>query len=86
MGLRPRVLKVGGLRIYPWIHGVSTRLDWSLMIDEMSSSNMVDKFQEMITNLVDIHLPLKNISISPYDRPWMTEEVKNKKRTAPKNL
>ena len=26
MGLRPKVLKAGGLRIYPRIHGVSTRL------------------------------------------------------------
>ena len=55
-------------------------IDWSLMIDEMSSSNMVEMFQEMITSLVDIHFPIKKISISPYDKPWMTEELKTMRR------
>ena len=53
-----------------------SKIDWSLMIEEMSSSNMVNTFQEMITNLVDIHFPLKKISITPYDKPWITEELK----------
>ena len=65
--------------ILEYRHSIA-EIDWSLMIDEMSSSNMVDKFQEMITKLVDIHFPLKKISLSPYDRPWMTEELKKKRR------
>ena len=44
------------------------KIDWSLMIDEMSSSSMVDIFQEMVTELVDIHFPSKKITISPYDK------------------
>ena len=52
------------------------KIDWSLMIDGMTSSDMVDMFQKMTTNLVDIHFPLKKITISPYDRPWITEELK----------
>ena len=51
-------------------------IDWSVMIDELSSSNMVDLFQEMTTHLVDIHFPLKKITITPYDKPWITEELK----------
>ena len=26
---------------------------------------------------MDIHFPLKKISVSPYDKPWMTEELKS---------
>ena len=51
-------------------------IDWSLMTDGLSSSNMVDIFQRMTSDLVDIHFPLKRISISPYDKPWITEELK----------
>ena len=53
-----------------------SKINWELMIDEMSSSNMVDMFQKMITDLVDVHFPTKKITISPYDKAWMTEELK----------
>ena len=36
-----------------------SKINWELMIDEMSSSNMVDMFQKMITDLVDVHFPHK---------------------------
>ena len=46
------------------------------MMDGLSSSKMVDVFQKMTTNLQDIHFPLKRITVSPYDKPWITEELK----------
>ena len=51
-------------------------IDWSLMLGGLSSSEMVDTFQLMTTDLVDIHFPLKKISVSRYDKPWITEELK----------
>ena len=51
-------------------------INWSLMTEGMTSSDMVEIFQTMTNNLMDIHFPLKKISISPYDKPWMTKELK----------
>ena len=56
------------------------QIDWPLMVGGMSSSDMVNLFQKITTDLVDIHFPLKKISISPYDKPWMTEELKAMRR------
>ena len=46
------------------------------MLDGLSSSDMVDLFQKMTIDLKDIHFPKKTISITPYDKPWITEELK----------
>ena len=56
------------------------KINWSVMIDGMSSSCMVDLFQKMVTDLVDIHFPLKKITVSSYDKPWITEELKALRR------
>ena len=56
------------------------KIDWSLVIEDISSSDMVDVFQKMTTNLVDIHFPLKRVTISSYDKPWITEELKSIRR------
>ena len=56
------------------------QINWNVMTGGMSSSDMVDMFQMMITDLVDIHFPLKRITISPYDKPWFTEELKSLRR------
>ena len=50
--------------------------DWYQMLDGLSSSDMVDLFQKMTIDLKDIHFPKKTISITPYDKPWITEELK----------
>ena len=34
----------------------------------------------MTTKLSDIHFPLKRITISPYDKPYITEELKKIRR------
>ena len=51
-------------------------INWHVMIGGMSSSSMVELFQKMTTDLVKIHFPLKRITVSPYDKPWITEELK----------
>ena len=55
-------------------------VDWSLMLDGYSSSEMVDMFQKMTNALQHIHFPLKKISVSPYDKAWITEELKTLRR------
>ena len=55
-------------------------VDWSFMLDGSSSSEMVATFQKMTGDLQDIHFPLKKISVSPYDKPWITEELKKMRR------
>ena len=57
-----------------------SKVDWSLMLDERSSSNMVDVFQKMTSDLVDIHFPLKKVTISPYDKPYFTERLRALRR------
>ena len=37
-------------------------------------------FQKMTNALTDIHFPLKKISVSPYDKAWITEELKTLRR------
>ena len=56
------------------------KIDWPLMMDGLSSSEMVVTFQKMSTDLVDIHFPLKKISISQFDKPYMTEELRSIRR------
>ena len=55
-------------------------INWSCFTDDMSSSEMVDTFQEITTDLMEIHFPLNSISVSPYDKPWMSEELRNLRR------
>ena len=65
--------------IIEFSHSLRT-VNWSLMLDGSSSSDMVDMFQEMTNELQEIHFPLKKISISSYDKPWITEELKRIRR------
>ena len=51
-------------------------IDWPLMIEGLSSSGMVDTFQEMAKELFDLHFPPKKISITQFDKPWITVELK----------
>ena len=55
-------------------------IDWSFMMYGLSSSEMVDTFQKMTNDLKNIHFPMKRISISSYDKPWITEELKSLRR------
>ena len=55
-------------------------IDWPLMIEGLSSSAIVDTFQKMTTELNNFHFPQKRISITPFDKPWITEELKTIRR------
>ena len=49
-------------------------------MDGLTFSEMVDTFQKMTKDLKNIHFPMKRISISSYDKPWITEELKSLRR------
>ena len=51
------------------------------MLEGLSSSDMVNVNQKMTTDLSDIHFPLKKITVTPFDKPWITEELKKIKRS-----
>ena len=55
-------------------------IEWSLMLDGSSSSEMVETFQNMTCELQDVHFPLKKVTITPYDKPWITNELKSIRR------
>ena len=56
-------------------------IDWSsLLLEDQSSTALVDIFETITLDLVDIHFPLKEITITAFDKPWMTEELKALRR------
>ena len=46
----------------------------------LSSSEMVEQFQTIVNNTLSDIFPEKKISITPYDVPWFTEELRHLKR------
>ena len=62
--------------------GQSLRMiDWSSILTyDLSPSSLVDVFETITSDLVDIHFPLKTISITSFDKPWINEELKALRR------
>ena len=54
--------------------------DWSCLEDDMSSSEMVDKFVEINSKMVDAGFPKKTIQVGSGDLPYFTEELRHLKR------
>ena len=55
-------------------------INWPLMMAGLNPSEMVNIFQKMTTELQDIHFPVKKVTVTAYDRPWITEELKSLRR------
>ena len=62
--------------------GQSLRIvDWNpILTYEMSPSSLVDIFETITTDLVDIHFPLKTVTVTSFDKPWINEELKTLRR------
>ena len=54
--------------------------DWACFTPEMSSTELVEVFENYTANLVDEIFPLKTVCISSKDKPYMTEELKMLRR------
>ena len=50
--------------------------DWSFLAPGLTSTQLVDSFQNYTTDLIVQTFPEKNITISDRDQPFMTEELK----------
>ena len=53
---------------------------WSFLYPKMSSTQMVEAFEMHSSNLVENIFPEKTVTISAYDKPYITEELKKLRR------
>ena len=62
--------------------GYSIRMvDWSsCLTHDISSTALVDIFETVTSDLLNIHFPLKKITITTFDKPWINEELKSLRR------
>ena len=59
---------------------VITTVDWSFLHPSLSATEMVEGYEKHTTMLVDEIFPLKNVSISNWDKPYFTEELQKLRR------
>ena len=55
---------------------VLVKEDWSFLTPEITSTELVDVFEKHTSNLIEQTFPEKNVTISDWDQPYMTEELK----------
>ena len=53
------------------------QMSWSFMSPTSSSTELTDAFQNKISEMVDNHFPLKTMTITDSDQPWITKDLKN---------
>ena len=53
------------------------RMSCSFLDPELSSTELTDAFQDKISEMVDNHFPLKTMTITDSDQPWITKDLKN---------
>ena len=54
--------------------------DWTYLAPNLSSTQLVEAFEKYTISLVDQIFPEKTVTISNFDLPFMTEELKLMKR------
>ena len=55
--------------------------DWISIHNDLSSTEMLDKFENISKDLVDTFFPEKTISVGPADLPYFTKDLRKLKRT-----
>ena len=55
-------------------------MSWDFMNSLQSSSLMTEAFQTKISEMIDDHFPVKTITVSENDQPWITNDLKKLKR------
>ena len=53
---------------------------WNILEPQMTSTELVDKFELHTSQLVNSVFPLKTVTVSDRDKPYMTEELKKLRR------
>ena len=54
--------------------------DWSFLLPHMGTSEMVACFENCTNNMIKANFPEKIITISNFDKPFMTQELKELRR------
>ena len=54
--------------------------DWSFLLPHMGTSEMVAGFENYTNNMIKANFPEKIITISNFDKPFMTQELKELRR------
>ena len=57
------------------------QMSWDFMSPSLSSTELTDAFQNKISEMVDHHFPLKTITVTDSDQPWITNDLKKLKRS-----
>ena len=55
-------------------------LEWPARDDDSDLDNICNTWTEMLTNTVEKHTLTKTIKISPWDKKWLTKEVKKARK------
>ena len=54
--------------------------EWNFLSPEMNSTELVDKFECYTSDLINSVFPLKTVTVSDFDKPYITEELKRLRR------
>ena len=54
---------------------------WDFMLPTMSSTQLAEAFQNEISGMMDEHFPIKNLTVTDSDQPWITSDLKKLKRS-----
>ena len=57
-----------------------TKIDWSILSKELEPSEMVRIFEDQTQTLINNTFPSKTVTMSDFDKPFITEELKKLKR------
>ena len=61
--------------------GVAITIEnWEMLSSDMDSTNMVKTFENYTKALINVTFATKIISVSSYDKPFITEELKKLRR------
>ena len=53
---------------------------WDILQPQMTSTELVDVFENYTSHLVNTVFPLKTVTVSDKDKPYMTQELKELRR------
>ena len=65
---------------------VFVRQDWNYLDEFTDPTEMVLAFEGTMTNYVDNFFPLKKITVSIFDKPFFTEELRALRRRRQRNM
>ena len=55
-------------------------LSWDFLFLELSSTELTELFQTKMSSVIDTNFPLKHITMTDSDQPWITQDLKKLKR------